>query len=150
MVRNKALILLVLALLLPVFAACHQTATPAPTSLPRTMKGYELYSWQDGGQWHFTLITGTNRNKILGEIISGSDNVTPDGWVDIHVTGVKAIEALLARVPQGEWVSWNAQGFVIPLEEAKAKLALPPENIVNEIKDYVKQFGYTFYVAELQ
>jgi hypothetical protein len=137
-----------LVLLIAVLYACGAPAGP----LPRSMKGYELYSWQQDGQWHFTLITGTNRNKNIEEIISdinlgdGSDN----GWVNIHVTGVAAVKAVLKRIPADEWVLWQAQGFVIPPEEAKAKLALPPEGIVNEIKDYVKQFGYTFNVAESQ
>ena len=46
------------------------TSVPPATAagqLPHSMKGYELYLWQDNGQWHFTLITGTNRNP--GEAI---------------------------------------------------------------------------------
>ena len=35
------------------------------------MKGYELYSWQDGGQWKFSLLVGTNREKTLEEIPAG-------------------------------------------------------------------------------
>jgi hypothetical protein len=143
--RSKLIWLLVPVLLVSFLSACGETAGP----LPRSMKGYELYSWQEQGQWHFTLITGTNRNKTIEEIVSdtnlgdGSDN----GWVNIHVTGVAAVKAVLKRIPADEWVLWQAQGFVIPPEEAQTKLALPPEDIVNEIKDYVEQFGYTFSVA---
>jgi hypothetical protein len=39
------------------------------SALPGSMKGYELYSWQDKDGWHFTLITGTDRSKTLEEII---------------------------------------------------------------------------------
>jgi hypothetical protein len=34
-------------------------------TLPRSFKGYELYSWEEEGQWHFTLITGTDRTKTI-------------------------------------------------------------------------------------
>jgi hypothetical protein len=143
MMRNKLLYLLAPVLLVSVLSACSAPAGP----LPRSMKGYELYSWQEESQWHFTLITGTDRNKTLEEIISDT-NPSKDDWVNIHVTGVEAIKAVLKRIPADEWVLWQAQGFVIPPEEAKVKLALPPEDTINEIKDYAKQFGYTFNVAE--
>jgi hypothetical protein len=48
--------------------------------LPHSIKGYELYSWSEYSQWHFTLITGTNRSKTLREIISIEDIVSEDGW----------------------------------------------------------------------
>jgi hypothetical protein len=63
------------------------SATPGD-ELPHSAKGYELYSWQEDSQWHFTLITGTNRNKTLEEVISDVNIVSEDGWVQIHVVGV--------------------------------------------------------------
>jgi len=74
--------------------------------LPHSAKGYELYWWQEDGQWHFTLITGTNRNKSLEEIVSNENIVSEDGWVHIHVVGVEAIETVLSRLPQNEYVGW--------------------------------------------
>ena len=74
--------------------------------LPRSMKGYELYWWSEDGQWHFTLITGTNRNKSREEIVSNENIVSEDGWVHIHVVGIEAIETVLSRLPQNEYVSW--------------------------------------------
>ena len=35
------------------------------------MKGYELYSWQVGDEWYFTLITGTNDMRVFQEEIFG-------------------------------------------------------------------------------
>jgi hypothetical protein len=133
----------VLLLLLSVLSACH-TASEGP--LPRSMKGYELYSWQEEGQWHFTLITGTNRNKILEEIIIGENIESEDGWVDIHTSGVEGIKAVLSRVPEGEFVSWNEGQFVVPTEQAIVKLVLPPENIVSEIKGHAEKLGLDFSV----
>jgi len=81
--RKKITYLLVPLLLVSVLSTCQATSAGP---LPRSMKGYELYSWQEQGQWHFTLITGTNRNKQLEEIISDGNTVSEDGWVKIHVT----------------------------------------------------------------
>ena len=138
--KNIAVIFLALVLLVPVFSACHSSDSP----LPRSMKGYELYSWQEDGQWRFTLITGTNRNKQLEEIVSGENIESEDGWVSIRVTGIDEVKALLSRVPEGEFVSWNNGGFVLPTDEAVAKLVFPPEDIVNEIKGYAVQRGLDF------
>src|SRR4030042_198608 len=63
------------------------TATPSATAsdkLPTSAKGHELYSWQEDSQWPFTLITGTNRNKTLEEIIANVNTVSADGWGQIH------------------------------------------------------------------
>ncbi|MEK0337566.1 MAG: hypothetical protein QQN41_09055, partial [Nitrosopumilus sp.] len=40
--------------------------------IPKSMKGYELYSFpvQSEEEWYFTLITGTNRLKTFPEITS--------------------------------------------------------------------------------
>jgi hypothetical protein len=58
------------------------------SQLPKSGKGYELYSWSDNGRWHFTLITGTNRNKNLAEILSQEDFISEAGWVKVQVTSI--------------------------------------------------------------
>jgi hypothetical protein len=72
--------------------------------LPRSFKGYELYSWLEDGQWHFTLISGTNRTKTIEEITSKEDFISETGWVKIHSVGVDAIKDVLSRLPQNESV----------------------------------------------
>ncbi|OGO06772.1 MAG: hypothetical protein A2Y92_05685 [Chloroflexi bacterium RBG_13_57_8] len=110
------------------------------------MKGYELYSWEGNGRWHFTLITGTNRNKTLEEIISGEDIESENGWVKISASGVEGIKDVLNRVPEGEVVSWNEGQFVLPAEQSLIKLVLPPEDIVREVETYAGQRGLDFKV----
>jgi hypothetical protein len=134
------LALLVLALSLSGLASCNTTPTGP---LPHSIKGYELYSWQEGGQWRFTLITGTNRNKNLVEIISGKDGTTGDGWVDLHVTGVDALKALLGRLPSGEFVSWSNSNVIIK-EGSENPLAFPPADIISRIKEYTEEHGLDF------
>ncbi len=50
-----------------------------PQSLPRSMKGYELYSWKSGTAWRFTLITGTTRLTTLAELASPA-SIPPPTW----------------------------------------------------------------------
>jgi hypothetical protein len=139
--KKKALVLLVLALLITGLAACN-TASNGP--LPRSMKGYELYSWQEGGQWRFTLITGTNRNKNLEEIVSGEEKTGADGWINIHVTGVEAIKAVLSRIPAGEFVSWRGGLAAEPAPTINIRLELPPADIIKQIKDHAEKCGLDF------
>ena len=134
--------LLVLILSLSGLIACN---TQPNGPLPKSMKGYELYSWQTDGQWHFTLITGTNRNKNLEEITSGEDQMTGDGLVKLHVTGVNKIKAVLDRIPSGEFITWNP-GFVIVKEGSVNPLAFPPADIINQIKEYSEQRGLVFQI----
>ncbi|HAL74356.1 MAG TPA: hypothetical protein DCM45_04585 [Clostridiales bacterium] len=106
-------------------------------SLPRSMKGYELYSWPDGNTWRFTLITGTNRNKTLAEITTGESYISETGWINIHVTGVDKIKDVLSKIPQGEFVSWLDGGFVTE----KDGLTLPPQQIIDEVVDFAVAQG---------
>jgi hypothetical protein len=76
--------------------------TQYPAQLPHSMKGYDLYSWQDGDVWYFTLITGTNRMKSFDEIIAPDDIISDDGFIKITVSGMADLKTLLALLPAGE------------------------------------------------
>ncbi|MCK9356079.1 MAG: hypothetical protein M0R22_02860 [Dehalococcoidia bacterium] len=115
---------------------------PEESPLPRSMKGYELYSWQDGGEWRFALMTGTNRNKTAEEVLSPESGVSSDGWVHLNVVGVDAVKAALSRVPEGEYVSWLAD----PRDaQSGAAFGLPPESMVDAIEEQARQSGLNFY-----
>lgn len=106
-------------------------------SLPSSMKGYELYSWQEKSKWHFTLITGTNRNKTAEEIISAESYISETGWVNIHCTGLAELKAAIGKVPAGEWLIWCDSGFVPDGEN----LVLPPQEIIAEIEQFAADKG---------
>ena len=120
--------------------------TTTANTLPHSMKGYELYSWQQDGQWHFTLITGTNRNKTLEEITAVSNTVTPDEWVQIYVVGVEAAKALLPRIPPDEWVMWLGSLRELLPSSSSLTIALPDAATVADIKAYAGQLGLIFSV----
>lgn len=123
------------------------TAT-APAALPRSMKGYELYSWQTGGEWRFTLITGTNRLKSLEEITSGADTVSADGWVRISVQGVDALESLLRRLPEGEEILWIGEQWRERALVDAGKLTLPPQETIDAVEESSRKLGLELRVSE--
>jgi hypothetical protein len=113
--------------------------------LSRSFKGYELYSWEEDGQWHFTLITGTDRTKTMEEITSKEDFISETGWVKIQVVGADAIEDVLSRLPQGESIFWCDELHIGQTTEID--LQLPPEQTTDAIEEYAKQCGLDFVVT---
>lgn len=107
----------------------------AEAALPHAMKGYELYSWQTNGDWHFTLMTGTNRSKSLDEITADENIVTHDGWVKITVQGVEALETILGQLPAGESVFWSGGPGSGPAPSEGSILTLPPQGTVAAIQE---------------
>ena len=113
--------------------------------LPYSMKGYELYSWTEDSPWHFTLITGTNRNKTLEEITSDEDIISETGWVQIHVVGVDAVKAVLSKLRQGEEILWLA-GLREQTPQGGVNITLPTGSTIDTIKEYAEQCGLDFVV----
>jgi hypothetical protein len=113
--------------------------------LPHSMKGYELYSWLEDGQWHFTLITGTDRNKTLEEIASKEDFISEAGWVKIHAVGVEAIEAALGKLPRDEFSLWLA-GMREPSGQTDINIQLPPKQTCDAIMEFAGRHGLDFQI----
>jgi len=65
------------------------------------MKGYELYSWEEGGELWFTLITGTNRQKALNEVKVGAVDVRAVDRVIVSAKGIDRLKQVVALVPSG-------------------------------------------------
>jgi hypothetical protein len=109
---------------------------------PHSMKGYELYSWLENSQWHFTLITGTNRTKTMEEITSTEDFISETGWVKIHVMGTDEIKNVLGKLPQDESIFWCDELHIG--QTTDTDLQLPPKQITDAIKEYAEQCGLDF------
>jgi hypothetical protein len=69
--------------------------------LPSSLKGYELYAWDEGPAPRFTLITGTNREKTLDEITRKNVDIRQDGFALINSSGWDDLQRVLALVPRG-------------------------------------------------
>lgn len=115
--------------------------------LPHSMKGYELYSWPEDNQWHFTLITGTNRNKRLEEIVSKDDDIAETGWVKISAQGEDAIKVVLSKLPLNESVFWCDGTRLAQTEETSINMQLPPENTIDTIKEHAEQCGLNLVIT---
>jgi hypothetical protein len=77
---------------------------PDAILLPTSLKGYELYAWDEGELLWFTLITGTNREKTLTEITEKNVDERGD-FVRINSSGWEELERILALVPRGTQVA---------------------------------------------
>jgi len=92
---------------------------------------YELYSWKDSktGEWNFSLLYNTNRNKTVKEVFNKRR----------VLRGVDNLKVRLSVIPRGSHVVWFDQ---LTFNGAKAKgseaLAYPPEGIVNEVRRYAR------------
>ena len=138
-----------------VLAGCGQLlqsrATPAAwdSPLPHSGKGYELYSWpaEQGDEWRFTLITGTNRLKTYEEIVSAEDIVGGGGWVKVSVSGTEALKALLRQLPRGEVVTWIGEDWLEQVGVPAGSIQLPAKDMIDEIEGYCRQLGLKLGVA---
>lgn len=109
-------------------SGCGATPQADTTPLAASMKGYELYSWQESNHWVFALLVGTNREKTLDDIKS-IDTILPD-------TG--ALISTLERVPSGQYVTWSS----------RKTLSFPPDNIVKQVEKTCKDKGLILNIAK--
>ena len=114
-------------LLAVLLSSCSTTAQPGATLPAESMKGFELYSWQEGDQWKFSLLTGTNHEKTLDEVQSE----------DAALDGVDALRSALEGVSVGQTITWSA----------KEPLAFPPEEIVQQVEQICSDQGLLCNIA---
>src|SRR5215217_9249125 len=96
-------------------------AQSSKSVLPHSMKGYELYSWQSRGQWYFSLVVGTNRQKTYKEIVSPR----------VRIKGAALLKRKLDLLPEGEELSWSKHRI--------SQMTMPPKSIADEIRDYCRE-----------
>src|SRR4030095_14820314 len=96
----KTIRTLLFAILLgSLLSGCGTAAQPTVTPFAESMKGYELYSWQEGDQWKLSLLIGTNREKTLEEIKSA----------DVVLSGVDELTSTLEKIPAGQYITWSSK-----------------------------------------
>jgi hypothetical protein len=117
------------AILLTLLASACQPKNPLiPEPGVESMKGYELYSWEKDGEWYFSILIGTNREKTLDEIQSA----------DAVLLGVDELKAALESMPAGQYVTWSAP----------EPLAFPPEDLILQVQKVCKDQGLELGIAE--
>jgi len=107
-----------------------------PAELPASLKGYELYSWPNGADWNFTLITGTDRTKSMDEIMAPASSVSDGGYVKLSVGSVSDLERLLARLPAGSSILWGGIDLGGEVPSDMVYLTFPPQSMMDEVAAY--------------
>jgi hypothetical protein len=87
---------------------------------PPQFKGWELYSYNQDGEWHYVLLTGTNRLKFRDEVFRGSSMT------------LEALKARFAHLAVGEYVFWNRHGMDNSWGQ---DLDFPEDRVMAEIKE---------------
>jgi hypothetical protein len=131
-----------------IFFAPGSTASSFSMPLPHSAKGYELYSWQAGGEWRFTLITGTNRLKGYEEVVSAENIVTETNWVKLSVGGTENLKAVLNRLLRGEEVTWIGDGWREAVGGLRGRIQLPGREVIKEIESHCGSLGIQLQVAD--
>jgi hypothetical protein len=102
---------------------CQSQSVPTVSPSEHSLKGWQLYSWQEGGDWHFVLYPSTNALKKASEIKAAGDKAT----------GVDNLKRELARMPRGEILFWsNGQ---------MSDFTLPPGEIVVDVAQFCAEHG---------
>ncbi len=93
--------------------------------LQTSFKGIELNSWKPiAGDWHFSLLMGTNRKKSIKEITDPK----------VTIVGVDNLKKKLSKLPKGENVFW--------VNYAKEPV---PKKIVTTLSDHSKTIGINLH-----
>lgn len=119
-----------------------------PAALPHSMKGYELVSWKNDGEWNFTLVTGTNRQKTFEELISGDSYLTDDDYVKLTVEGENKISEILELIPAGETVNWGGINLNGQVPSGTIYFSYPPQEIMNALQAISKEHGFKLITLE--
>ncbi len=119
-VMKKKVLLVTIFLMVFLGGYREGTAQSSVNPLPHSMKGYELYSWQSRGQWYFSLVVGTNRQKTYQEIVSPR----------VRIKGIASLKSKLDLLPEGEDLTWSRHRI--------SKMTMPPKSIADKIIDHCR------------
>jgi hypothetical protein len=131
--KTKYAIILFISFGVTLFSVCskennNNDFNPDNLVLNHSIKGWELYSWENSNGWHYSLIAGTNSSKTFEQVIQNN----------IVVTGETSFKKVLDKLPQGEEIVWIGEEWVKNcwISNNNDCFKLPPQNIINVISDY--------------
>lgn len=128
-VKSPCILLLLLLVVFPFVLAQGQER-----HTEKSFKGVELYSWKNSnGEWMFSLVPGTNRNKTEAEVKKS------------QISGPEELAKRFSQLAEGEqifWFHYGLKGFAYPDEKmiaevessakkAKVDLRIPPKDARN-------------------
>jgi hypothetical protein len=111
-----------------VFAGgCSGSPEPPKTS----MKGWELYSWQEEGHWYFSLLGGTNRTKTIAEVHAA----------DTKFEGIDGLRPALQGIATGQLVTWWTPSWT------EGTVSFPPTEMVEQVRRICEEQGLELQVV---
>jgi hypothetical protein len=110
---------------------------------PLAFKGYELLTWQKDGQWVFTLLAGTNRQKSFDELLTAENTFTPTEIIKVTVVGEEEFKKLLGHLPKSEWITWGGMDLAGEVPAGTVYFSYPPDEMINGLIAYCKTLGIT-------
>jgi hypothetical protein len=97
---------------------------PDTVTISHSVKGWELYSWQEQEVRWYSLIESTDRTKSLSEVTTNF----------LRVPGEINLEQLLGRFPKGEIITLLGPGWLSNCwKSSYGNLSLPPEEEIARI-----------------
>ena len=110
-----------------------------PNNIEHSASGWELYSWKIEDHWKYSFLIGTNRLKTYEEVTTSK----------IVVTGEEKLKEILKLFTEGEHITWIGQGWLKRCWQSNFKnLELPPEIILEDIKQYCNEMKLILYVTD--
>jgi hypothetical protein len=111
-----------------------------PEKFPDSMKGYELVSWQEDGDWWFTLVTGTNRQKSFEELTSPQSWIIPDEFIKVTTSSLTDLKGIIERMPSESELLWGGMELSGEVAETATYFTYPPTEIQNEIAGWCDKY----------
>ena len=104
-----------------------------------SMKGWELYSWQENSDWKYSFMIGTNAQKALVQVTTNP----------ISVIGEDSLKVILKKLPQGEEIIWLGQLWLEKNWRSNYEnLMLPPRKIQIDIKEFCDSRNLKLIIEE--
>lgn len=126
----------------PVTVITLDTSALADT-YPLASKGYELLTWQKDGQWVFTLLAGTNRQKSFDELLTAENTYSSTEILKVTVIGEEEFKKLLGHLPKSEWITWGGMDLAGEVPAGTVYFSYPPDDLIKELVAYCKSLGIT-------
>lgn len=138
--RHSVFPLLLPCMSLLLLASCKSGTEASPKALPEPAaasqetdepaKAYQLYSWDEHGAWHFSVLSGSNKLRSFEEVSADA----------VAVEGVSALRSRLRKLPRGAELTWSSREV--------ANTLFPPDETIASISTYCAQHGINLLVRQ--
>lgn len=105
---------------------------PDTLMIDPSMKGWELYSWNSGEVWRYSLMPGTNRVKNANDIYI----------YEFSVDGREQLKLLLRQLPSDEEVVWFGNEWTTNnVADIRSPFIMPPLLTQYDINEFCELKG---------